>query len=421
MKKIKLIIFITPLLLLPFLIINCTSKSNTNQNKVKKEMVNFEQGTYGYDKAFLKNNDIEIIELKDEHSQACVLLTPGYQGRVMTSSAAGNEGLSFGWINYKLIGSGQILKHFNPVGGEERFWLGPEGGPFSVYFEKGKEQVYDNWLVPPVLDTERFEIKEQSMDRVLFVKNTEVKNALGNILKMSITRSVKILSKDSLAEMLNINTADKDLNIVAYQSDNTITNTGSDPWEKETGLLSVWMLCMFNPSASTTVFLPYNTEGTGTIVNDDYFGKVPSDRLVIEHGTVFFKIDGQYRSKIGLPGGRAKELCGSYDYEKNILTLLWHSLPSEPGEYLNSKWGIKDNLFDGDVINAYNDGPVEDGSVMGPFYEIETSSQAAKLKPGESLTHTQRVIHIQGEEEELNKITDQLFNLDLMKIKAAFN
>src|SRR5690606_27790281 len=124
---------------------------------------------------------------------------------------------------------------------------------------------------------------------------------------------------------------------------------------------------------------------------------------------VYFKIDGEYRSKIGIPPGRAKELCGSYDSAGKVLTLVWGSLPSGEHNYVNSKWGDQDNPYDGDAINAYNDGPVDDGSIMGPFYEIETSSPGAELQPGESLTHTQVVVHVQGKEEELAKLVDQLF------------
>ena len=98
-------------------------------------------------------------------------------------------------------------------------------------------------------------------------------------------------------------------------------------WTKEGGLLSIWMLCMFNPTPSTTVFIPYQKEGEGVIVNDDYFGKVPSDRLIVDDGTIYFKIDGKFRSKIGLPYNRATSLCGSYDSEKKVLTLLWCSIP----------------------------------------------------------------------------------------------
>lgn len=35
---------------------------------------------------------------------------------------------------------------------------------------------------------------------------------------------------------------------------------------------------------------------------------------------------------------------------------------------------------------------------LGPFYELETSSPAAALNPGESLRHIQRTIHIKGPE-----------------------
>ena len=91
---------IIPLLAL-ILLITCASPGKKNQNKVKKDMINFKKGTYGFDKSFFKENSIEIVELKDKASRAGILIAPGYQGRVMTSTAEGDEGLSFGWINYK--------------------------------------------------------------------------------------------------------------------------------------------------------------------------------------------------------------------------------------------------------------------------------------------------------------------------------
>jgi hypothetical protein len=74
----------------------------------------------------------------------------------------------------------------------------------------------------------------------------------------------------------------------------------------------------------------------------------------------------------------------------------------------------------GDVVNSYNDGPVEDGSIMGPFYEIESSSPAALLAPGERITHTQRTFHITGDEQELNRITTKLFGITIGEIKSVF-
>jgi hypothetical protein len=398
----------------------CTSSIKNNPNEMKGTISDFGKGTYGYDVAFLAANNVETIELSAKGSQSKVLIAPGYQGRVMTTSAKGNKSTSFGWINYNLIQTGEVSNQFNPFGGEERFWFGPEGGPFSVYFNQGEEQVFENWKVPAVIDTESFDIKKIDAQSVTFTKNTELINASGTEFKIGIERTVSLLSRENLNTLFQVDFTSKTLDVVAFQSENTITNFGENAWTKEGGLLSVWMLCMFSPSPSTTVFIPYKTDGQGPVVNDDYFGKVPSERLITEPGTVYFKIDGKYRSKIGISPQRAKELCGSYDSERNILTLVWGSLPAEEKAYVNSKWGNQDDPFAGDVINSYNDGPVDDGSIMGPFYEIETSSPGAELEPGKSLTHVQRVVHIQGEEAALSLLVKALFGLELQSIATKF-
>ncbi len=400
-------------------IMGFVSCSPTSKKQNSKPMNEYEKGSYGYDAAFLKANNIDFVELSDENETAKVLVIPQLQGRVMTSSATGNNGLSFGWINYNFIQSGEKSNQFNPFGGEERFWLGPEGGPFSIYFKEGDEQIFENWLVPPVLDTENYSIIEKTSTSVAFEKNTTLVNVSGTEFKIGINQKVSLLTRNELYSAIPVNLPDELFHIVVYQSENKITNLGENPWTKESGLLSIWMLSMFNPSPATTVFIPYNSEPEGKIVNDEYFGKVPSDRLIVEDGTVFFKIDGEYRSKIGIPPGRAKNLCGSFDSKSNVLTLLWCSLPDEPAEYVNSQWGEQENPFVGDVINSYNDGPV-DGKIMGPFYEIETSSPAAQLQPGESLTHVQRVVHIQGATADLAGFVNKLFNLDLNSVVNKF-
>ena len=44
----------------------------------------------------------------------------------------------------------------------------------------------------------------------------------------------------------------------------------------------------------------------GPIVNADYFGTVPAERLRVADGVIRFSGDGQYRSKIDLTPQRAK-------------------------------------------------------------------------------------------------------------------
>jgi hypothetical protein len=57
---------------------------------------------------------------------------------------------------------------------------------------------------------------------------------------------------------------------------------------------------------------------------------------------------------------------------------------------------------------------------MGPFYELESSSPAAQLKPGEKLLHSQRIFHFEGNEPELEVITEKLFGVSIEEIKGRF-
>src|ERR1035438_1605181 len=81
--------------------------------------------SFGDDAAFLKSHT-DLILLSDEKGLAKVAVAPGWQGRVMTSTAGADAGPSFGWINRELISSGKLAPHMNAFGGEDRFWMGPE-------------------------------------------------------------------------------------------------------------------------------------------------------------------------------------------------------------------------------------------------------------------------------------------------------
>lgn len=402
------------------ILVACTS-GKRNSNQMQNDTKSCPKGTYGYDVSFLAENKMETIELKDTVTDARVLIAPGLQGRVMTSAAGGNQGASYGWINYKLIGSGERSSQFNAFGGEERLWIGPEGGPFSIYFKKGDEQVFANWQVPREIDTEAFNVMEKTDGMVRFSKDFSLTNASGTKLDIGVERTVKILSKSEVQQVLQVPLGDS-LDFVAFETENILSNKGTNDWTEKNGFLSIWLLCMFNPSEKGVVCIPYKTgDGiSGKIVTDDYFGKVPADRLIVKDGVLFFKTDGKFRSKIGIPPQRALPYCGSYDAESRVLTVLWYSQPDVPTKYVNSVWGVQDDPLSGDAVNSYNDGPTDDGSIMGPFYEIESSSPAALLKAGGQITHVQRIFHISGDEKQLSEISRKLFGVSVDEIKGVF-
>ena len=146
------------------------------------------------------------------------------------------------------------------------------------------------------------------------------------LLDMNIDRTVSLMDAGEVAADFNIQLTN-DMKIVAYKSENKITNTGDKAWTKEGGLVSVWMLGCFNPTPTTTVFIPYKQDAEGTIVNDEYFGKIPADRLIKENGIIYFKIDGLYRSSWDCRLHGQRIFAGSYDSSKGVLTILWCSLP----------------------------------------------------------------------------------------------
>jgi hypothetical protein len=374
------------------------------------------------DAMFLKaHTQAFILTARDNLAQVAV--NPDLQGRVMTSTADGPDGLSFGWINREALSSGKNNLHMNAFGGEDRFWLGPEGGQFSIFFKKGDPFDLDHWFTPPPVNEEPYEVVTRKADHIHFRKAMSLVNYSDTEFDLEVNREVRILKADEV-KALGI-PVPAGVKMVAFSSDNKITNTGTAAWTKETGLLSVWILGMFNPSASTTIVVPFRPgpeSELGPIVNDSYFGKVPADRLVVRDrdGVLFFSGDGKFRSKIGIPPRRVKPFAGSYDAANQVLTIIHVTVPEGVTDYVNSMWKIQDDPFAGDVVNSYNDGPASPGAKpLGPFYELESSSPAAALKPGETLGHVHTTIHLQGPEKSLDEIARKVLGVGLVDIKRA--
>ncbi len=381
-------------------------------NKIHME---HRKGTFGFDLQFLKQYHKDLILLGDgSDAGAQIIIIPAYQGRVMTSTADGNGGMSFGWINYDLIDSNKEEVHFHAFGGEERFWLGPEGGQFSIFFKKGDPFDFDHWYVPKAIDTEPFTLVSSSKMEANFQREMYLKNYSGFEFNLRVNRHIRLLSKTEIPLLLGF-PLPENIQIVGFESNNSITNTGNTPWTKEKGLLSIWILSMFNAGNKTTIAVPYkqgNENDLGKLVTDDYFGKVPVDRLKIKNGVIFLNADANYRSKIGISPKRALPILASFDQINEVLTIAQFSLPEFPADYVNSQWEMQEKPFDGDVVNAYNDGLI-DGKQMGKFYELESSSPAASLNVGESMHHLHRTIHLKGNSNELNEITKTLLGIQL--------
>jgi hypothetical protein len=374
--------------------------------------------SFQYDVDFIRQYDSEIIILnEDENAQ--VLVSPKYQAKVLTSSAEGMGGTSFGWINYKAF-TAPVDAHMNGFGGENRFWLGPEGGKFSLFFAKGKEMTFANWKTPVPFDIGAWDVTEKSDRAVTMQKNMKLVNYAGTELMLNAKRTIEIFKRSRIAELLGENISDS-LNAVGYAALNTITNTGNFAWNETTGMPCIWMLDMFTPSDETVIVVPYKnaTDSSTKVATTDYFGEISSDRIRYQSNAVLFRADGKNRGKLGLAPDKAKPFAGSFDPLSGVLTITMFDLNAK-GRYLNQEWNTIRPVFSGDAVNAYNDGPLADGSQMGPFYEIESVSPAAFLAPGTSMTHNHFVFHFTGPRSALDKIARKTLGISLAETEAAF-
>ncbi len=389
-----------------------------------------EDVVYEDDLTFLARHT-KVMELTNDHG-ARVAVCPDFQGRVMTSTCGGLRGKSLGWINREFIAAGRNDPHFNNYGGEDRFWLAPEGGQFALWFAPGAEQSLENWLTPPAFNSGAFQLGEHRQEPgYRFRRRMRLTNASRTAFDLNVERYVRLLNARTFAESFGGNAArvlsEGGCNMVGFETQNTVTNRG-DAHTRAGGLISIWILGMFPPGEKAVVIVPYRSGSEnelGPVVNSDYFGPVPDDRLVVTPAAVLFRADGKFRSKIGVTPGRARSVVGSIDFTRGVLTLVRYSLPEDASEraYVNNTWVLpQPSPYGGDALNSYNDGPPEPGGEsLGGFYELETLSAAKELAPGEAVKHIHQTFHIRGTVARLARLAKLVLGVDLEEVRQAMS
>jgi Tfp pilus assembly protein PilX len=136
-------------------------------------------------------------------------------------------------------------------------------------------------------------VVSQSAESVLCKREIQLTNYSGTPFQLEVNREVRLLPANDAVTGVG-GKLSAGVSAVAFETVNTVKNTGAAAWTKESGLLSIWILGMFNASTESTVVVPFE-KGTeaklGPIVNDSYFGKVPAERLVVKEDVLFFRAD----------------------------------------------------------------------------------------------------------------------------------
>jgi hypothetical protein len=307
------------------------------------------------DVAFLKSHT-EVVVLQDRDSDARVAVCPALQGRVMTSTATGAGGWSYGWIDRA------SLFH----GGEDCFRMRPGGGPFDVAMKRP--------------------------DSLLLRK----KISLANASDLDVQREIHMLDKNEIACHLAI-LPGPEVRSVAYESRNKVTYTGNTA---ETGPFSIRILGMFNSSPATTVVIPYR-EGPADKLGPVAGERVPPDRLRVEKGALFFKGNG----KIAVSPQRSLGILGSYDSDRGALTIIQFKPPKGPFDSAHGR--PLDGAHSADDFPASSDAKA---------CELESFSPTLTLRPGQSHLHIHRTFHFQGPHADLDAIAKRVLGMDLEQI-----
>ncbi|MFA7174900.1 MAG: DUF6786 family protein [Kiritimatiellia bacterium] len=213
--------------------------------------------TFGYDAGFLKEHTDAVVLKK---GNSAIVVVPEYQGRVMTATAQGDDGASSGWINYDVVKQGvlapekakdKLEEHMYAFGGEERFWMGPEGGQYSIFFAPGKKFEFADWFTPDPIDNEPWDISTVREDSMGFIKEFALQNHSGTEFKVGVQRTVKLLDRQQTGTLLGATIPDS-VDFVAYQSVNTVSNKGDNTWKKESGTTIIRFLVFFARFLSLT-------------------------------------------------------------------------------------------------------------------------------------------------------------------------
>jgi hypothetical protein len=349
----------------------------------------------------------ETIVLTDAKGTGQVAVVPSLQGRVVTSTLSGGGGLSLGGV-----------RRGEAPPGEDRFWIGPEGGQFGLFFAPGAKFDRANWRAPAALDAEPFELVEKTTDRATFRKRLQLTNYAGTNFEIEVTREVRMRDAAQVLAAMRFELPDG-VRAVAFESVNTIANTGRQAWKKEQGLVSIWIQGTFPAPPGTVVAIPFQT-GTesirGPIVDVPDPDAAPGERMTIrdEAGVLLFQAGGDAPSKFGLGPKRVHDLFGSYDPERRVLTIVQYALPRNPAEYVSSAWKRQDDPYAGDVLGCASSGSGASGSrASGATYALGTSSPALALKPGARATHVHRTLHLQGDERLLDGLAKQVLGVGI--------
>ena len=356
------------------------------------------------------NSNQALLNVLKDHTRTVILgsadgpqiiLTPELSARVLGASIKGALDENLMWVDSTILdGSFWEKKPYFWNSGGLRTWLAPED-LFFVNENKDPE----SWFVPQQLDPAPFKVVEHTGTKASFATDIELPANIGKNYKVTLKRSIELLTAPPAA----LGSLPTGIEYMGIGKTHSITNNSDEIIGEDLPYVCLWSLLQVNPAG--TILIPLKDSAEPQTAYREYFNPL-GDRLVVQNGIISVKIDGKYRSKIGVrPEAAGNGIAFLRDNGDGSGILFLKLFPVDPdGIYVDKPWG-KPSKY-GDVIEMYND----DGN-MGGFTELECHGPARKLKKGETQSHTLQLHIFRGSIVELKKIGSNLLSVDLSGAK----
>ncbi len=328
-----------------------------------------------------------------------LIVTPSLAGRVMGAAIEGDFGENLMWVDETIL-DGTYFSRNPPKwnAGGLRTWLAPE----DLFFLPPDKDA-SKWFVPAELDPAPYTATAQSANEVSMELVTALPANIGKTYHVKLTRRIALLSRFSDPSVGALPAGVTYMGINQFHS---LENLSDDIIGEDLPHVCLWSLLQTHPSG--TMLIPVAPGTDPASAYREYFSPLGPDRIAVENGIISVKIDGKYRSKIGVNGPAAgRGIAFLRDDGGGRGMLMAKLFPVDPnGVYVDKPWGKPSDY--GDVIEMYND----DGN-MGGFCELECHGPAMTLKKGEIQSHDMTLHIFKGPIPELRKIGAALLGADL--------
>jgi hypothetical protein len=325
--------------------------------------------TFINDVTFLKRHTEVIVLESSRIASGRAVACPELDGCIVTSTAAGAGGRSFGWINRPLVASGHDGDGASH-GGEDCL---------SVLLE-GAES----------LENAPFNVSLRSSERTILRKTLAVPHDAAPPVDVEIVRELRILEGDDPGKLLGV-LPGEGVRWVGFQSRNTVRRTRLGEASEHPVRLRLEIVGRFLSTPSTRIALPR--------------------RGPLGSGTVYLQAEGSRRQETGLPQRFTRGLAGAYDPRHGVLTIIQFSVHEDGDLSSQTVAPLADEAV---TVLA----PARGASEVS-FFEIRTATPPLDLRPLRSVLHVRSTFHFQGSRGDLDKISRGALNVGLDDISEA--